>query len=88
MASKQFLISEHALKQINKRSLNIHFIESILDIPDNIVVGDHEIIVYQKVVLENNKPYLYRVFVNICKRPQVIVTVYKTSKIEKYEDKV
>jgi hypothetical protein len=73
---------------MRKRNININYVESILDFPDNIIVGEPEIIVYQKIVSDNNKPYLYRVFVNIIKRPPVIVTVYKTSKLEKYENQV
>jgi hypothetical protein len=42
--------------------------------------------VYHKTLQENDKYYLYRVFVNHDKKPPLVVTVYKTSKIEKYED--
>ena len=88
MAFRNFVFSEHALVQIHKRNLDIQFIENTVDIPDKILVGDPEIIVYQKIGSDNNKSYLYRVFVNILKRPPVIVTVYKTSKIMKYENQV
>jgi len=37
---------------------------------------------------ENSNNYLYRVFVNELKKPSVIITVYKTSKIDKYVDKI
>lgn len=36
------------------------------------------------MVLENNKTYLIRVFVNEAKTPPLIITAYKTSKIQKY----
>jgi len=88
MTSKHYIFSEHALIQIRKRKLDIQFIENTLDFPDKILPDDPEITVYQKVGFDNNKSYLYRVFVNIQKRPMVIVTVYKTSKIVKYENKV
>jgi hypothetical protein len=39
----------------------------------------------QKLIKEGNLKYLYRVFVNICKQPDLVITAYKTSKIEKYE---
>jgi len=29
---------------------------------------------------------LYRIFVNVCKTPALIITGYRTSKIEKYEN--
>ena len=44
--------------------------------------------VYQKLVKEGDKHYLYRVFVNNFKRPPVVITAYKTSKTEKYENPV
>jgi len=41
--------------------------------------------IYQKIIVEVDKPYLYRVFINTSKEPFLVVTAYKTSKIEKYE---
>lgn len=43
------------------------------------------IVVYQNAIVENNKTYLIRVFVNETKIPAIIITAYKTSKIQKYE---
>lgn len=37
---------------------------------------------------ENDKFYLYRVYLNICKIPPLVITAYKTSKIEKYGYKI
>ncbi len=37
--------------------------------------------VYQNTIIENNKIYLIRVFVNQHKTPALIITAYKTSKI-------
>jgi hypothetical protein len=88
MLTNQYILSEHALIQLRRRKLDIEFIENTLEFPDTIFQDDPEITVYQKVRYEDNKFYLYRVFVNVNKRPMVIVTVYKTSKIDKYEDKV
>lgn len=42
--------------------------------------------IYSKLLEENAKSYLFRVFVNIQKKPSVIITVYKTSKTDKYAD--
>jgi len=36
------------------------------------------------VILENDKAYLIRIFVNHLVDPAVIITAYKTSKIDKY----
>jgi len=43
-----------------------------------------EIRIYQSLLNENGQIFLLRVFVNIIKQPNVIVTLYKTTKIQKY----
>jgi len=80
--------SKHANKQISKRSISKKKIAVVIDKPDNILTHDNCLKVYQKVFEEKENRYLYRVFVNICKKPSLIITAYKTSKIEKYEDKI
>lgn len=42
--------------------------------------------IFQKKITKNNSLYLYRVFVNTCRDPELIITDYKTSKVEKYEN--
>jgi len=44
--------------------------------------------IVNEVLYDSKNKYLYRVFVNICKKSALIITVYKTSKIEKYENKI
>ena len=46
------------------------------------------VVIYQKLVIEGNKKYIYWVFVNNDKKPSMVITVYKTSKIDKYEDQM
>jgi hypothetical protein len=41
--------------------------------------------IYQKVIEEKDSKYLFRVFINIRKSPNLIIPAYKTSKIDKYE---
>ena len=48
-------------------------------------VSEHGAIVcYQSIVEIDQKPYLVRVMVNETASPPTVVTVYRTSKIEKY----
>jgi len=37
------------------------------------------------MISENDEKKLLRIFVNTCKEPNLIITAYKTSKIDKYE---
>jgi len=58
----------------------------VLDIianPENIIAQDG-LKVYQKVLLIDSKSYLFRIFVNDLISPNLLVTVYRTSKISKY----
>ena len=62
---------------------------SMLEVEDVIYNSHQELMedgltVYQKVVVTVGRPYMIRVFVNKNKQPPVAVTVYKTSKIDKY----
>jgi hypothetical protein len=89
MPKKQiFQFSNHAIDQIEARSLSRQMIEGILQSKEKKVIKAGIIDIYQKIVIEIDKPYLYRVFVNNSKSPFLVVTAYKTSKIEKYENQI
>ena len=77
----QFEFSLHSLEHIKLRGISKELVELVLDYPDEIANEFENQIIYQKVI-EN---YLYRVFVNSNKNPSLIKTVYKTSKINKYQ---
>jgi len=81
-----FVFSLHALEQIEIRGLILADVEDVLNFPTKIVKEENGVSVYQKLVIESNKEYLYRVFVNTDKKPPMVITAYKTSKIDKYED--
>ena len=83
-----FKFSNHALEQIDTRSLSVQVIEEILLSEEKLIIKVGNIDIYQKIIVEVDKPYLYRIFVNTSKEPFLVVTAYKTSKIEKYENKI
>ena len=83
-----FKFSNHALEQIETRSLSLQVIEEILLSEEKLIIKVGNIDIYQKIIVELDKPYLYRVFVNNSKMPFLVVTAYKTSKIEKYENQI
>jgi len=82
----RFKYSNHALEQIQNRQLDKAIVDDVLNHPDKQLTDQTGLKVYHKTVQEIDKYYLYRVFVNLDKKPPLVVTVYKTSKIEKYED--
>ena len=81
-----FTFSKHAEEQLIKRSLNRNIIESIILNPEQMLINgyDTNISIYQSIVKEDDKLFLYRVFVNTQLLPNVIVTLYRTTKIDKY----
>ena len=80
--------SRHALEQMGLRCISEELVQSIVKYPDSIINQDETVMIYSKLVIEKSKAYLYRVFINHLKRPALIITVYKTSKIEKYGDQI
>ncbi len=80
--------SRHALEQMELRCISEELVRSIVKYPDSIVNQDETVMIYSKLVIEKSKTYLYRVSINHLKRPALIITVYKTSKIEKYGDQI
>jgi hypothetical protein len=83
----QYNLSKHAKVQLERRGINASQIDAIINHPDSVVEED-SLWVYQKTIQEENRNYLYRVFVNKTKEPNLVVTAYKTSKLSKYENKV
>jgi uncharacterized protein (DUF924 family) len=63
------------------RNISKEFVLLVIENPDRIVDNEKSVKIYQKV----NEDYLYRVFINEQKEPHLIITVYRTSKILKYE---
>ena len=80
--------SNHALVRMKSRGISKNTVLDILRQPDEVAIEDESITIYSKLVEENSKPYLYRVFVNRLKNPPLIITTYKTSKIDKYGNKI
>ena len=81
----EFVFSNHALLQMKLRQISKSMVERILENPEQIIKENgHK--VYQSVVLINKKKYLIRIFVSYKKSPNIIITVYRTSKIKKYHE--
>ena len=80
------MFSKHASEQLIRRSLNRNIVEAVVLNPQQILEdeNDTDITIYQSIIKEEGKLFLYRVFVNTQLLPNVIVTLYRTTKIEKY----
>jgi len=73
---------------MERRDITRELVLSIVGQPDSMIAQDEEIRICSRLVAEKSKLYLYRVFINYLKSPMLVITVYKTSKIEKYGYKI
>ena len=83
-----YLISKHAEIQLKRRGIAKKTVSEVISNPDTKTNIDADLVVYQKQMEEGDRNYLFRVFVNTNKTPPLVVTAYKTTKIDKYEDKI
>ena len=81
----QFLISRHAEAEVVRRQIPREWLESVLESPEQRVAqpGDREIL-QSRFTAGDGKMYVLRAVVATDREPPVVVTVYRTSKIEKY----
>lgn len=79
-----FRISNHAREELTRRGIGLEELEAVLAAPGQIVEEHGGIVCYQSHVIHSGKPYLLRVMVNDATDPKVVVTIYKTSKLNKY----
>lgn len=77
-------ISGHALEQMAFRALSEAQVREVLTSFEQKEELSSTRLVLQKVFWEDRKLFLLRVFVDIDSEPPVVVTVYKTSKLQKY----
>jgi len=81
----RFQISGHALEEMKRRELSEALVESILKDPQQIVDEYGNRKAFQSIMkFETEKDYLVRVIVNDNVEPAKVVTVYRTSRINKY----
>ena len=82
--SKKIIFSNHARERMASRGISESEVNEAMANPDRIIDEAECKQVFQKISGGKNKKIL-RVFVNTCKEPSLIITAYKTSKIDKYE---
>jgi hypothetical protein len=81
-----YVLSEHALFEMKRRSLNEDLVRQVLTSPDQrIDVRPGRILLQSQIPMGvPAKLYLVRVVVDTGRQPHEVVTVYRTSKIPKY----
>lgn len=75
--------TQHALEQMANRSIGKDLVLQAISQPkEKHVLLDY--VIFHYLYHEDGKDYLLRVFVNEHVNPNRIITVYRTSKIDKY----
>lgn len=79
-----FTLSRHTRDEMERRGITSAAVEAVLLDPEQVVPGYGGLRVYQSRLEMEGKTYLVRAVVNDEVDPNVVVTVYRTSKITKY----
>ena len=77
-------LSDHAKEQIADRDIPAEMVLEVVKNPAQKYNNDIDETICQSKVSLGEKTYLLRVFVNFTKKPPVVISVYRTSKIKKY----
>lgn len=76
--------SRHAREEMTRRRIPLEWIDLLLDTPEqHFEEAPGKEVLQSRVEAENGKIYLLRAIVATDKIPPVLVTVYRTSKVEK-----
>jgi hypothetical protein len=82
-----FRLSSHAEWEMNRRGIPLALVQGVMDHPEQRLIDDSRAgrwIYQSRLRFEDAKMYLLRVVVDEEEEPALIVTTYRTSKIEKY----
>ncbi|MDR2653375.1 MAG: DUF4258 domain-containing protein [Prevotellaceae bacterium] len=81
-----FIFSKHAEEQMLRRAINREVAVSVILFPDQKIIDNDnpEIVIFQSLIEENRQMFLLRVVINIIQYPNIVITLYKTTKINKY----
>jgi hypothetical protein len=82
----EYVLTEHAREEMTRRQITEADIAKVLASPGQTELARAGRVAYQSQVQMGDPPkmYLLRVFVDTDREPARVVTVYRTSKIEKY----
>ena len=82
----EYRLTEHAQLEMLRRRIAEQEVARVLSMPEQVLYVSQSRYIYQARIDFGtpSRPYLLRVFVDIDRKPPEVVTVYRTSKIDKY----
>lgn len=84
MVPMDFVLTDHAKEEARRRQIPLEWIEATMAQPEQVTPGTNRRKVFQSRIVAGAKTYLVRLVVEDWHQPPLVVTVYRTSKIEKY----
>ncbi len=79
-----FVITPHAADEMRRRGLDALLVRQVLTAPaQRLAVRPGRVVLQSRFEIDGEW-YLIRVFVDVDRKPAEVVTVYRTSKIDKY----
>jgi hypothetical protein len=79
---KTYVLSDHARVSLMERCIPVNIMEQVITNPGQIVDVEAGRKAYQSIVKMSGKDFLIRIIVNDQVTPLVVVTGYRTTKIE------
>ena len=79
-----YVLTEHAELEMSRRQIEPEWVATIMATPEQIVEGFNGRKIFQSRIESGGKTHLVRLVVEEWHSPPVVVTIYRTSKIEKY----
>ena len=81
----RYRLSRHAIEEMERRDISRKLLDSVLLAPGQTVLGKDGTTIFQSLAqFSDSRSFLIRAVVNTDVDPAVVVTVYRTSKIDKY----
>ena len=77
------IMTEHAAWQAAERQINAAQVRAVLSDPERVMAVRPGRVVAQRLI----EGYLVRAFVDVDRQPAEVVTLYRTSKIDKYRSR-
>jgi len=74
----------HAEKQLKERNISKEAVLKTVLSPGQVIPQEEGILLFQSVYYEGNKKYLLRVAAKLQADTWLIITAYRTSKVQKY----
>lgn len=85
---RDYVITEHATFEMERRNIPLELVQRVLEHPEQCLVIRKGRNVYQSLIVMSGKQFIVRIFVDIDRFPPEVVTAYRTSKIDKYWEKI